>query len=577
MFSRNPLGRKRRNRRRKKMSEFDVIVVGGGVNGLTCAAYLAKSGAKVLVLERRDEVGTHCSTEEVTIPGFRHNLHAVWIITATSPCVEDLELEKFGLEFAVTEYAYGMPFPDGKCTLLHTWDPSKTYANWAKFSKKDADTFVQFAADLAPHAMEMIENMAYKQISPQSIDKMLEILQKCKAVPPDFIEMNGFEILDLVFESEHIKTMLASLQWIGALCPWHRTIGSLGALMVMSLGPVWAATQLKGGSHMLPHALARCLIHHGGMILQSCEVEKIIVENGEAKGVILSKDASYPEKKIMAKRAVVSDLTAVPTFLQLVGEEHLEPFTARITKFFRYDEHIIFGAHYALDKAPKWKASSWEPGLQNAFMGYFGPDNMKDVEEFASSYSSGRLHEKIMVNFFVPTLADPSQAPNGKHTALAWLDAPYNLRRLGGPEKWDEIKEDLVAKIAEQWNGYAPNFKPSVLATYAHTPLDIFRRNPSAIKGNWCGGSVCPEQLFTRPPMLDAQGRIVFAPRTPIKKLYISNSMWPWGTTFLGAGYLAASTVAEDLGIRNQPWWNHKPLNWWLKNIRRVAKGARKW
>lgn len=555
------------------MSEWDVIVIGGGINGLTCAAYLAKSGAKVLVVERADEVGIHCCTEEVTIPGFRHNLCATWIWTPISPCIADLELQRYGMEVVLTEYAYGMPFSDGKCALIHSWDFAHTAKKWERFSKKDAETLREIIKDILPYVSELLEKLLYQPFTIDNLDRALEILLRCKSIPQDINEMNGFELLDLLFEDEHIKAMLASIGWIGGIPPWQRAIGAVGPLAL----PFMIVTQIRGGSHMLPHALLKCILAHGGSILQSCEVEKIIIENGEAKGVVLSEHAAYPKKKILARKAVVSNLSAVPTFLDLVGEEHLDPYVVKYLKlFFNYDEvAVLFGAHYALEEEPKWDASNFDNGIQNAFMGYFGADDLTDIEHFARNFLAGRFHDKLMVNFFVPTLADQSQAPPGKHTALAWLDSPYNLRREGGPEKWDEIKDDLLDRITDRWNEYAPNFRGSILGTYTHTPLDVFRRNPSAIKGNWSGGSVIREQIFPRPFLMDGDGRIVFAPKTPIKKLYISNSIWPWGTTSLGSGYIAACVVAEDLGIRKQAWWKNRPLQWWFRNLAKITRGMR--
>ncbi|MEW5946235.1 MAG: NAD(P)/FAD-dependent oxidoreductase [bacterium] len=542
-------------------NSYDVIVVGGGVNGLTAAAYLAKAGLDVLVLERRDEAGAHCSTEEVTIPGFRHNLHATWIIAGSGPVVEDLELENFGFQPLITEYDYGFPFPDGTCLLMHTYDFQKTYASWARFSRKDADTFLQLAGATAPLIPELMDIIVYRAPSPENFNRALEILDSVEMLPRGVIEMNGLELLDVLFENERVKAMLASLEWIGGMPPWNRLVGALGALMVLSLGPVYACHQLRGGSHSLPHALVRCLVRNGGSILYSCPVERIVVESGRAAGVRLSKNAVFGEMEFSARLAVISNLTAQPTFLQLVGEENLPPNAAARIKLFRYDEQVLFGAHYALNAPPAWKAAGFDPGIGNCFMGYMGAETMKDIEDFSISYIAGKIHEKIMVNWFVPTLADPTQAPEGCHTAFAWLDAPYDLRRLGGPEKWDDIKHGLLDRVTARWEEFAPGFTKSILAAFPYTPLDIFRRNPSAVKGNWIGGSVCPGQLYLDRPFAGE----TTAPRTPVPGLYISNSIWPPGTTFLGAGYVAADVVARDLGVRDREWWRAKPINWWRR------------
>jgi phytoene dehydrogenase-like protein len=295
--------------------------------------------------------------------------------------------------------------------------------------------------------------------------------------------------------------------------------------------------------------------------MQSCPVEKIVMENGRATGVILSEMSVCEQREIGARHAIISDLTAKPTFLELVGEANLPPWLATQIKLYRYDEQILFGAHYAIDKAPQWISASYDAGIGRCFMGYFGAETLKELEDFSMAYIAGKIHDKIMVNWFVPTVADPTQAPKGHHTAFAWLDAPFDLRREGGPEKWDEIKHDLQARITACWESYAPGFTKSILARFPYTPLDILRRNPSAVKGNWIGGSVCPGQHYLGRPF----GGETVPPRTPLAGLYISNSIWPPGTTFLGSGYLTADVVASDLGVRHQTWWSGKVYRWWQK------------
>src|SRR3989304_7899027 len=143
-------------------TEYDVIVIGGGINGLTPATYLQKAGLKVAVFERRDEVGTHCSTEEVMYPGVKVNLHASALAPAVSPAYEDLELERFGLEMLTSsEWGYFHPFKDKTAVLFHSWDAKKQYESWKRISEKDAEVFKKLVNYLGPLLSEYLHLLFY--------------------------------------------------------------------------------------------------------------------------------------------------------------------------------------------------------------------------------------------------------------------------------------------------------------------------------------------------------------------------------------------------------------------------------
>jgi phytoene dehydrogenase-like protein len=301
------------------------------------------------------------------------------------------------------------------------------------------------------------------------------------------------------------------------------------------------------------------------LILQGCPVKKIIVKDGEARGVVLADYALYPEKTIEAKKAVVSDLTLVPTFINLVGEEHLTPELAKAIKSFNYDGSILFTAAYATREKPRFVSQDWDPDSAKAWGFNYGAESLDDIKRMGESIERGEIPDPVVSVGWsgVYTLVDPSQAPPGVESVLTWTNVPYDLKSLGGPEKWDEIRDQYLEKVTERLNEYAPNFKASIIASFAQTPLDVERRNPSAVHGCIEGGALTPEQYYLNRP-LPGFG----APRTPIKKLYICNSIHPQATTNLAAGYNAACVVAEDLGVRDQPWWRNRPLEWWLNSLR---------
>ncbi len=564
------------------MQDYDVIIIGGGVNGLTCAAYLGRAGLKTLVLEGRGECGAHCDTTEPGIPGFLHNLHATWLISAMSPAMGDLDLTKFGLEYRTTDYVYAKTFEDGK-NVLTGIKPLDTKKSWAKHSQKDASIILKagmMAIKKLPMVINTMHDFLYRaptEETKNSIGVLYKELFEMIGIDTPFDKfwnMNGFEAADMMFESEHIKTMLQSLAWIGALPPIHKTVGSLGTSVIGPLtGPVFPVHQAKGGSHAVTHSLVKAATAYGVKILPCCPVKKIVVENGQAKGVVLSDDAIYGNETITAKK-IVSNLTLIPTFMDLIGEDHLGELAPVISKF-DYNEQNLLGVYYALDGQPQFASADYDDGIQRCFMGYFGGENSDELKKFNNDLVNRVIHPKIMANWFIPTLADPTQAPDGCHTSFVWLDTPpqpksWKNGKLDGLMSWDKIKDEMADQITDTYEHYAPGFKKLIKDRIIYTPLDMQKNNPSAVLGNWVGGSVIPEQFFTNRPVpgvLRGGGS-----RTFLDDLYLSNSIHPWGTTWLSSGYIAACEVAEDMGAREQDWWVDKSCKWLFDNMDDIPK-----
>ncbi|MFI5450413.1 MAG: phytoene desaturase family protein, partial [Candidatus Bathyarchaeia archaeon] len=298
-----------------------------------------------------------------------------------------------------------------------------------------------------------------------------------------------------------------------------------------------------------------------GKILQSCEVERIIIEDGEAKGVILSKSAAYPEKKILARRAIISNLSPVPTFVNLVGEEHIGKQAYRVIKYeYDYEWHILFTSSFMTTELPNWKGNSFNPKMKDAWYFNIGADTMKEVESSFAEMASGRIPDPITAlgGDYVLDLYDKSSAPPGYHNVQFWSDVPFSLRKSGGSDGWDDVTSEIVEKVADMVEEYSPGFKKTIKYKVGISPLDVYRKNPSAISGQVSGGVPKPGQLYFDRPFLGCN-----APRTPIKNLYLSNGTWPFGNTNLASGYIAACEVIKDLGIARPAWWSHKTFEWY--------------
>jgi len=563
------------------MQDYDVIVIGGGVNGLAAAAYLGRSGVRTLVLEARGECGTHCDTCEPGIPGYLHNTHATWLISAMSPAMEDLNLTEFGLEYLGTEYVFGKPFLDGTNSLMAV-NPFQTLSNWQKISEKDAG-YLMRAGEYMVTRMEEIKQILHDFLAKapsEAIKKGMadfnnEFYASCgfNFTFDQVWDMDGFQVADTFYESEYIKTLVLAFSWIGGLPPIHKTVGSIGTAIFCALsGPIFPVQQAKGGSHALIHSLIKAATAYGVKLLPCCPVKEIIVANNEAKGVVLSEKAVFSNERIYAKK-IISNLTLAPTFLNLIGEGKIGADMARIIRKFRYDEQNIFCMNFALDKAPQFASADFDDGIQRCFMGYFGGNNTAEFKKFNQDLVRGVIHETPMANWFVPTLADPTQAPPGCHTAIIWQDVPPEAKlwkkgSLNGMKCWDDIKYELADMITDEFEKYAPGFKQSIQDRVVYSPLDIERNNPSAVLGNWVGGSVLPEQFYMNRPVKGVLKN--GGSRTFLKNLYLSNSIHPMGATFLTSGYIAATEVAEDLGVGKPEWWRSRSFDWYLNNINNI-------
>jgi phytoene dehydrogenase-like protein len=321
------------------------------------------------------------------------------------------------------------------------------------------------------------------------------------------------------------------------------------------------------------HALIQANVDNGVKIMTCCPVKKIIMKNGEAQGVILHEDSIYPNQEITAKK-IVSNITVVPTFINLIGEDHIsdKDLVKRI-KNFNYHEQTIFTVHYALSGPPQWRTADYDEGIMRSWMGYFGGETTDEMKKYSQAIIDQEIYPEIYANWYLPTLADPTQAPKGGHVTQAWIDMPgeplkWKHGKLAGKNSFQDIKNVLADEITDAYDHYAPGFKKLILNRYIYSPLEQERNNPSAIQGCWAGGSVIPEQFYDKRPV--AGVCVGGGSRTFMKNLYLSNSIHPFGITPLGSGYIAACEVAEDMGVREQEWWTSKATHWYLENAANI-------
>jgi len=554
--------------------EYDVIVVGGGVNGLTVAIYLQKSGLSVACFEGKLEAGAGCCTEEVMHPGVKVNLCACNLVTHWSPAYADLELEKFGLEM-LTSSEWGMfhPFKDRTAVMFNSWNARKQYEHWKSINEHDAELFKTAYNVMAPMMVDTIHGSMFTQAT-QSPDEVAgpgglatALRSIIPEIPENAHELDGIGLAEAVYQDEKIRTAVLGNCIMTGSHPWERGMSTLMPIVFPVLQSIHSATwTCRGGSHAVTHALCSCFAAHGGKLFSGCPVDKIIMDGDDAKGIVLSQHAVFPEAEVRARRAVVSGLSCHPTFRGLIGEEKLPDWVKQGVDGYKNDETVLFTNYWVLDRPPHWEGYPEE--VNRAYGFNYGLESVADIRRLARNTEDDELPDPPIVSGLSVqgfSLADPTQTPEGQYTMMSWANVPFKLPQHGGAEKWDEIREGYGDKIDRLLAEYNPGILDSVIARYCNSPLDYYRKNPSQVMGSTTSGGVGLKWFGTARPFPGCG-----APRTPFGNLYLCNSIWPFGTSNLGAGYVAASVVAEDLGVRaGQDWWRHKAIEPGLAVLKR--------
>ena len=298
-------------------SEFDVVIIGAGPNGLIAGAYLAKAGLSVAVVERRFEAGGGLATEENLYPCYASNPHVLYhMMVDYMPAIQDFNLDGPALTWIKPNCQTGMVFEDGSSVLL-TRMINDTKDSFSKYSFKDAVTFGKVMRQWRKIVDEIVAPATY--IPPMDPIEITMAMQRT-AVGQQMLEMGELSPLQLItetFEHEKVRALL-----LYAACMWGldpRETG-LGFMVPLMLDRAMNKCYCYGGSHKFASALGREVVRNGGLILEAATVDKILMENGRAAGVHIAH-----EDRVLRAKAVMSTLDPHTTFLDLVGEEHLTP------------------------------------------------------------------------------------------------------------------------------------------------------------------------------------------------------------------------------------------------------------
>ena len=522
------------------IKKYDAIVIGGGHNGLTAAAYLARAGKEVLVLERRYVLGGAAVTEEV-FPGFKFSVCSYVVSLLKANIIRELMLPKFGLELLPLESTFT---PLDNDYLMRTADPDETYREMYRHSPRDAETYTRFGPLMGQIGMAVrpiLETIPPNAIRPSfpDLSAMKKLLNHFKTLSDEQFEyltklmtMSSADFLDEWFEFEPLKATMAASGIIGTFMG-PRSPGSAYVMLHHYMGDIDGAFRAwgfqRGGTGAVSMAIARSAEYFGAKIMTEAPVEKVIVNNGRAIGVALENGDEYKADK------VISALDPKLSFLKMVDETDLPNDFVTDIKNFR-----IRGSsgkvNLALDALPEFTCLPGNgPHLRGAIS--ISPD-FDYIEKAYDDAKYGNFSEVPYIDIIIPSVLDPEMAPPGKHVMSCFVQyAPYNIK--GG---WnDQKREDFGDAVINALARYAPNIKDIILHRQVLTPADI-ESTFGLTEGNIFHGELTLQQLFALRPAVKWANY-----KTPITNYYQCGSgTHPGGGITGSPGEMAAKKIIKD-------------------------------
>ncbi|MBI2220947.1 MAG: NAD(P)/FAD-dependent oxidoreductase [Acidobacteria bacterium] len=509
--------------------KYDAIVIGGGHNGLITAAYLARAGRKVVVLERRHVLGGAAVTEEV-FPGFKFSVCSYVVSLLRPEIIRELDLPRHGFELLPLDGTF-TPMPNGDY-LWRMNDHARTRREIARHSRLDAEAYEEYGKAMIEQGRFVKPVLGMTPPDPTSpgfrgaralaglLNRFRGLSYEDRYNQVQLMTMSAVDFLDQWFETDVLKATMSASGIIGTFLG-VRSPGTAYVLLHHYMGEIDGAFRAwglsRGGTGAVSLAIAAAAREAGAEIRTEAPVSTIIVRNRRATGVALENGDE------LHAGMVASSVDPRRTFFGLVGERELPAEFADDVRRYKY-RGSSGKVNLALDALPSFTAMPGEgPHLRGAVSISPSVDYMERAYDDAKY---GRYSRKPYVDIVIPSLTDPSVAPPGKHVMSCFVQyAPYHLKEGTWDEKREEFGDAVVNAIAE----HAPNFKDIILHRQVLTPLDM-EREFGLTEGNIFQGELSLEQLFFLRP---APGWAHYT--TPIRNLYICGSGAHPGGGIMGA------------------------------------------
>ncbi len=511
-----------------KNKTYDVAVIGGGPNGLICAAYLARAGLKVILLERRHETGGGLDTLELA--GFKYNPHAIYHMMAdVMPPYRDFNLKGRGVKFITpeTQTAY---IAGDQAPIVFYREPGKTadYLS-ATFDTKDGARYLKMMADFEEYFEKILLPLTYVPPAP-AMEQVTALEHMTDDVGRRFnalSELTPVEILEEYGFSDPIKGAIFQLFSMWGLSNYD----GLGFLLPLYVYRMTNAALCSGGSHRLSSALYRTFIEAGGTVSDLSEVAKVELSKGSVSGVLLA------DGTLINADVVASTVDPVQNFVRFFDEGTISKDLVQSAKQWEWEKTSFFGVHLSLREAPRYLGAIHNEDANRALVTFLGDTDTESLLDQMEAVEAGEVLETPHGHTTVPSLFDPIQSFENFHSARFESLAPFDA-------DWEADQDAYAEQCISTWKRFAPNLDPMSVLVYP--PTHIEKKFKNMVKGSIKHGSYKTLQMgYNRPSDICSQ---IF---TPIEGFYVCGaSAYPGGMVIGGPGYLGANVIAEDLEAR---------------------------